>query len=65
MTIREARENSNLSQAKTAKAIGVTTNGYQNYEYGVTVPNVTTALKLAKLFGTTVEELFGEKQTLK
>lgn len=61
MTIKEARNSTKLTQAQVAKVIGVTLQCYQNYEYGITFPNVMTALKLAKLFGTSVEELFGKK----
>lgn len=53
-----ARENAGKTQLEISKEIGVSCAQYQNYEYEENLPNVKTAIKIAKALGCTVEELF-------
>ena len=39
--------------------LGISYSGYQNIENGVSLPKLPLAFKIAKLLGTTVDELFG------
>ena len=45
--------------------LGISQPTYAQYETGSKAPNVYTAVKLAKLFGTTVEELVFGKENIK
>ena len=56
--LKSSRNQSNLSQAKLAKIVGISETHYQRIEYGLSKPNVTTALLIAQALNTTVEELF-------
>lgn len=56
--LRKAREKIGLTQKDLAKKANITTRGYQNYEMGIRKPSVDTAIKIAKVLGGTVEELF-------
>lgn len=58
-----ARERAGLTQAQVAKKIGITEQTYQRYEYGTSVPNVRTALRIADALGVTdLREIFGEEE---
>ena len=57
--LKAAREKSGKTQAQVAGVIGVTEQMYQNYEYGKNLPNVRTAIRIARALGCTVEDLFG------
>ena len=52
------RNKRHLTQIDISKKVGVETQHYQRYEYGLHTPNVYTAIRLAKALNTTVEELF-------
>lgn len=52
------RQKEGLSQAKVSKMVGISETHYQNIEYGLTKPNVETAILLAQVLHTTVEDLF-------
>ena len=57
-----ARERAGLTQAQVAKKIGITEQTYQRYEYGTSVPNVRTALRIADALGLTdLREIFKER----
>ena len=62
MELRAAREASGKTQAQVAKEIGVTELSYQRYEYGKREPGVRTAIRIAKVLNSTVEDLFGIPQ---
>lgn len=47
-----------LTQAELAEKVGVTRKTINTVERGVFVPSTILSLKLARVFGTTVEELF-------
>ena len=57
-TVRENRERLRLTQKQVADTIGIAESAYQRYEYGVQVPNVFMAVKIAKVLKVPVEELF-------
>ncbi len=56
--LKNAREKTGLTQVEVAKKANITESGYQKYEYGKRIPNVQTAIKIAKALDSTVEELF-------
>lgn len=53
----QARDLAGLTQQQVADEIGVTTTGYQNWEYGNTPIKATALRKLAKLFGCSTDYL--------
>jgi putative transcriptional regulator len=57
-TLKEARARHNLTQQDLAERIGVSRKTINTIENGVFVPSTVLALKLARAFKTTVEELF-------
>ena len=59
MTLRAAREQSGKTQAQVAKETGISELAYQRYEYGKRTPCATTAIRIARALGSTVEALFG------
>ena len=56
--IQEYRQNKNSTQEELAQAVGVTRQTIIAMEKGNYTPSVTLALKLARFFHTTVEDLF-------
>ncbi len=56
--IREYRLKKNLSQAELGELIGISRQSIISIEKGTSVPSTLLALKLSKLFGKTVNELF-------
>lgn len=58
MNLIAAREAAGLTQAQAAKKAKVSERMYQGYEYDKNEPRVKAALRIAKVLGTTVEELF-------
>jgi putative transcriptional regulator len=57
-TIKVERAKKNLTQAELADKIGVSRQAVNSIETGKFVPSTVLALKMAKLFGTTVEIIF-------
>ena len=45
--LKEIREELEITQAEVAKEAGVSLRVYQEYEYGNSIPNVVTAIKIA------------------
>lgn len=63
--IRNMRESKGFSQEEVAQAAGVTRNAIDQYEEGNYIPNVISAVAMAKMFGTTCEKLIqanGDKE---
>jgi putative transcriptional regulator len=56
--LKEARMRRDWTQQQLAEAIGVSRKTINTIENGIFVPSTVLALKLARVFGTTVEELF-------
>lgn len=62
--VRMLREQHNYSQTEVSSMIGISQPTYAQYETQGKVPNMYTAIKIAKLFGVTVEELaFGKENS--
>jgi len=57
--LRETRERLGLTQEKLAEQAGVSRQTVISIEGGRYVPSLELALKLSKLFGCKVEDLFG------
>lgn len=57
-TLKVQRARMDWSQEELARRIGVTRKTVNTIENGVYIPSTYLALKMAKAFGTTVEELF-------
>ncbi len=53
-----ARAEMDITQGELAEKIGVTRQAVNSIELGKYVPSTVLALKMAKLFGKTVEDLF-------
>ena len=58
------RQQANLSQKEVANIAGITDTCYQIYEYGAREPKAGTAILIASALGTTVEDLWGSKQSV-
>ena len=57
-TIKVERAKRDMTQADVANAIGISRQSVNAIEKGKFVPSTVLSLKLAKLFETTVEEIF-------
>lgn len=47
-----------MTQEGISKKCNITCRSYQRYEHGKRTPNVYTAIRIARVLKTTVEELF-------
>ncbi len=56
--LKAAREMAQKTQEQVSKEVGITVRLYQSYEYDRYTPNVKTAIKIAEVLHSTVEELF-------
>lgn len=56
--VRSSREAAGLSQATLGSALGVSRQTVNSIETGRYDPSLTLAVKIARHFGTTVEEMF-------
>ena len=54
-----ARELSGKTQAQAAADLGMSKQMYQKYEYGMSSNTIKAAIKIAKMYNTTVEKLWG------
>lgn len=59
LKIRELREEKNLTQRELAAAIGNVQRNISNWENGFNEPDCESIVKLADIFGVTLDELFG------
>lgn len=57
--LKEARKAMSMSQKEIAEYLRISLKQYQRYESGKIQPPVNLAIKLARLFGVSVEDLFG------
>ena len=55
--VRALREKRGISQSELSQAVGVAQATFAQYEVGAKAPNVYVAVKIAKILGTTVEQL--------
>ena len=58
ISLRAARVNANLTQEQVAKALNVTKKTIQNWEKGVTLPNIAQAASLQELFRYPLTHIF-------
>ena len=59
--LKRLREEKELSQAELAKLVGISQGAIGQYELHIKQPGVTVAGKIAKVLGTTVDDmLWGE-----
>lgn len=58
INLKNAREKKGLMQVEVAEKANITERSYQRYEAGERVPNVQTAILIAKALHTTVEKIF-------
>lgn len=61
--IKVQRAIANLTQAELAEKIGVSRQTINAMELGKYVPSTVLALKIAKVFGKTVDEIFELEET--
>ena len=59
LKIRELREEKNLTQKELATLIGNVQRNISNWENGWNEPDCESIVKLANVFGVTLDELFG------
>lgn len=60
--LRDLREMHGYSQLELSKMVGVSAVAISQYEIGSRAPTVFVAVKLARILGTTVEELVTAKE---
>ena len=58
--VRERRTYYGYSQRELAKMVGITSGAMSAIERGVHLPVADTAIRIARVLGTTVEELWGD-----
>lgn len=59
--MRELRQDRGMSQAELGAAVGVSRQTINSIEVGRYVPSLPLALRLARLFGLQVEEVFDDR----
>jgi putative transcriptional regulator len=62
-TIKVERAKKNMTQADLAEKIGISRQAVNSIETGKFVPSTVLALKMAKVFENTVEEIFQLEDT--
>lgn len=60
--LKEARLKAGLTQAQMAKICEISVLAYQQYECGKRIPRADVAIRIARVLGSTVEHLFGERK---
>ena len=58
VTVKGLRANLDLSQADVAKVLGICREAYRKRENGTITFSLEEAVKLAKMFGITIEEFY-------
>ena len=61
--IRDLREDSDLTQTKIAKILGMSQTGYSKYETGENDIPTSILIKLARFYNTSIDYLLGETNT--
>lgn len=59
--MRELRQDRGMSQAELGAAVGVSRQTINSIEVGRYVPSLPLALRMARLFGLQVEEVFDDR----
>lgn len=57
ITIKAARTNAGLTQTETAKALGIGKGTLINYEKYRTIPDINMALRMAALYGISIDRI--------
>jgi transcriptional regulator with XRE-family HTH domain len=57
--IKALRTSHRLTQAELARKLGVTRNGVNSWEQGLSIPSPNYIVELSKLFGVSTDYLFG------
>lgn len=57
LSIKGARTEAGYTQKETASALGINKNTYISYEKYRTIPDISTAKRMAELFGRNVDEI--------
>ena len=57
--IKTLRTSHNLTQAELARKLGVTRNGVNSWEQGLSIPSTNYIVELSRLFGVSTDYLFG------
>ncbi len=57
--LQAACEKSGKTQSQAAEELGMSQQMYQKYEYGVGAQTIKTAIKIAKFYNTSVEQIWG------
>jgi len=57
--IKALRISRNLTQAELARNLGITRNGVNSWEQGLSIPSTNYIVELSKLFGVSTDYLFG------
>ena len=57
--MKDLREDKDLSQQQLAKLIGLSDVTVQSYEYGKSEPKISTLIKMAELYGTSIDYIAG------
>ena len=60
MTLRDLREEKNLTQKELCRLTQIPYNTYRRYEYGEREPSFAAVVALARLYGMSPGELFDE-----
>ena len=59
---KQLRQNKHLTQAQVARRIGVTASMVSSYETDIRLPSFEVMLRIADLFGVTVDYLLGREE---
>lgn len=54
----DLRKSFRMTKRFMAQALGISYNSVCSYEYGIRIPSDETKIKIANLFGTSVESIF-------
>lgn len=57
--LKDLREDKNISQQQLAKLMGLSDVTIQSYEYGKSEPKMSTLIKMAELYGTSIDYIAG------
>ncbi len=63
--IAELRREHNMKQDELAEMLGVTPQAVSKWENGASMPDISLLPKIARIFGVTIDELFGADNTPK
>lgn len=57
ITLKAARVNAGMTQAKACKLLGVSTSTMSAWENGETMPRIDMAVKMAKIYNTSIDQI--------